>query len=200
MLMKLGWGFLNDHDPWAVFLRAKFFTKNGLISNYKKNSSIWTGLKEAITTVNTHSTWIIGSGKEIDFWRDCWGSDIALIDLLDISPVIWNLCIARLCRIISQHAWSAPSEVVEFLRTHGIELPNITLNVVDQDIKSGSTILMASFLLIALSIKSVLTSLKSGGSVIFTAKQSSPESATSSGESATMRSPPRTISSNGDLC
>ncbi|KAF6134912.1 hypothetical protein GIB67_002313 [Kingdonia uniflora] len=112
MLMKLGWGFLNDHDPWAVFLRAIFFYQKWSYFKLQKNSSIWTGLKEAIATVNTHFTWIIGSAKEIDFWRDCWGSDIALIDLLYISPAIWNLCKARLCQIISQHAWSAPSEVV----------------------------------------------------------------------------------------
>ncbi|KAF6135764.1 hypothetical protein GIB67_028620 [Kingdonia uniflora] len=65
--MKLGWAFLNDHEPWAKFLRAKFLNKEGLLTQYYKNSSIWTGLKEAIVTVKAHSKWIIGSGKDIDF-------------------------------------------------------------------------------------------------------------------------------------
>ncbi|KAF6169111.1 hypothetical protein GIB67_038608 [Kingdonia uniflora] len=126
-------GFLNDHDPRAVFLRAKFFTKDGLITNYNKNSSIRTELKAAIATAKTHSTWIIGSGKEIDFWRDCWGSDIALIDFWISTLQSGNF--AKLGQIISHHAWSAPLEVVEFLGTHGIDLNNIILNVADQDIR-----------------------------------------------------------------
>ncbi|KAF6141407.1 hypothetical protein GIB67_021223 [Kingdonia uniflora] len=84
MLMKLGWAFLSDHEPWAKFLQAKFQNKEGLLTQYYKNSSIWTGLKEAIVTVNAHSKWINGSGKNTDFWRDCWGSDSAIYDLLEI--------------------------------------------------------------------------------------------------------------------
>ncbi|KAF6174511.1 hypothetical protein GIB67_004705, partial [Kingdonia uniflora] len=113
----------------------KLFTKDSLITNYNKNSLIWTGLKEAIATVKAHSTWITGFSIEIDFWRDYWGSDIALIDLLDIHPAIWKLCKAKLGQIISQHALSAPLEVLEFLGTHSIDLNNIILNVPDQDIR-----------------------------------------------------------------
>ncbi|KAF6149497.1 hypothetical protein GIB67_003645 [Kingdonia uniflora] len=69
--MKLGWGFLNAHDPWATFLRAKFLTREGLLIPYNKHSSIWNGLKEAIAAVQANSKWIIGSGRDIYFWRDC---------------------------------------------------------------------------------------------------------------------------------
>ncbi|KAF6151274.1 hypothetical protein GIB67_020596 [Kingdonia uniflora] len=69
--MKLGWAFLNDQEPWAKFLRTKFLNKEGFLTQYYKNSSIWTGLKEAIVSVKAHSKWIIRSGKDIDFWRDC---------------------------------------------------------------------------------------------------------------------------------
>ncbi|KAF6168077.1 hypothetical protein GIB67_011462 [Kingdonia uniflora] len=78
--MKLGWGFLNAQDPWEIFLRAKFITREGLLINYNKYSSIWTGLKDAIATVKANSKWIIGSGKDINFWRDCWGSEVALLE------------------------------------------------------------------------------------------------------------------------
>ncbi|KAF6167533.1 hypothetical protein GIB67_031734 [Kingdonia uniflora] len=69
--MKLGWAFLHDQDPWKNFLRAKFLNKEGSLTHYNKNSSIWTGLKEAIVPVKANSKWIIGSRKDIDFWRDC---------------------------------------------------------------------------------------------------------------------------------
>ncbi|KAF6175825.1 hypothetical protein GIB67_003313 [Kingdonia uniflora] len=51
MLMKLGWGFLNIHDPWETFLRAKFLTREGLLIPYNKHSSIGNGLKEAIAAI-----------------------------------------------------------------------------------------------------------------------------------------------------
>ncbi|KAF6133895.1 hypothetical protein GIB67_040659 [Kingdonia uniflora] len=96
MLMKLGWGFLNAQDPWATFLRAKFFTRGGLLINYNKYSSIWNSLKEVIVVVQANSKWIIGSGRDIDFGRYCWGSEAALIDLLNIQPKIWKHCTSKL--------------------------------------------------------------------------------------------------------
>ncbi|KAF6175487.1 hypothetical protein GIB67_021977 [Kingdonia uniflora] len=135
MLMKLGWDFLNDQDPWAIFLREKFQNNEGLLTQYYKNSSIWIGLKEAIFSVKANSKWIIGSGKDINFWRDCWGSDIAIIDLLDIQADIWKHCTAKLSQIIHQNFWSAPSKVVDLLAFLGIDLNNIILNNSDMDIR-----------------------------------------------------------------
>ncbi|KAF6160139.1 hypothetical protein GIB67_016575 [Kingdonia uniflora] len=131
MLMKLGWGFLNDQDPWAKFLRAKFLIRECLLINFNKHSSIWTGLKEAINMVKANSKLIIGSGKDIDFWRDFWGSEVALIDLLDIPTYTWKHCKAKLSQIISLNSWSAPPEIVEFLNSYGIDLNNIFLNSSD---------------------------------------------------------------------
>ncbi|KAF6148125.1 hypothetical protein GIB67_011900 [Kingdonia uniflora] len=135
MLMKLGWAFLNDQDPWEIFLRAKFQNKEGLLTQYYKKSSIWTGLKEALVSVKANSKWIIGSGKDINFWRDCWGSDIAIIDLLDIPANIWKHCTTKLSQIIHQNSWSAPFEVVDLLASLGIDLNSIILNNSDKDIR-----------------------------------------------------------------
>ncbi|KAF6152494.1 hypothetical protein GIB67_023188, partial [Kingdonia uniflora] len=85
-----------DLNPWETFLRAKFFTRGGLLINYNKHSSIWNGLKEAIAVVQANSKWIIGLGRDINFWRDCWGSEVALIDLLNIQPKIWKHCTSKL--------------------------------------------------------------------------------------------------------
>ncbi|KAF6150996.1 hypothetical protein GIB67_016474, partial [Kingdonia uniflora] len=82
----------------------KFLNKEGSLTHYNKNSSIWTGLKEAIIPVKANSKWIIGSGKDIDFWRECWGSDIAISEVLDITPDIWNHCKAKLSQIIHQNS------------------------------------------------------------------------------------------------
>ncbi|KAF6136049.1 hypothetical protein GIB67_000453, partial [Kingdonia uniflora] len=74
----------------------KFLIRQGLLIPYNKHSSIWNGLKEVIAAVQANSKWIIGSGRDIDFWRDCWGLEVALIDLLNIQPEIWNHCTSKL--------------------------------------------------------------------------------------------------------
>ncbi|KAF6151146.1 hypothetical protein GIB67_002398 [Kingdonia uniflora] len=84
--MKRGWGFLNAHDLRAAFHRAKFLLREGFFIPNNKHSSIWNGLKEAIAAVKANSKWIIGSGRDIDLWKDNWCSEVALIDLLNIQP------------------------------------------------------------------------------------------------------------------
>ncbi|KAF6139920.1 hypothetical protein GIB67_024463 [Kingdonia uniflora] len=86
--MKLGWASLNDQDPWANFHRAEFLNKEGSLTHYNKNSSIWTGLKEAIVPAKANLKWIIGSRKDIYFWRDYWGSGIVIIEMLNITSDI----------------------------------------------------------------------------------------------------------------
>ncbi|KAF6162514.1 hypothetical protein GIB67_003060, partial [Kingdonia uniflora] len=113
----------------------KFLNKEGLLTQYNKNSSIWTGLKEAIVTAKANSKWIIGSGKDIDFWRECWGSEVAIIDLFDILPNIWKYYNAKLSQIIHQHSWFAPPKIAELLDSLGIDLNNITLNNSELDVR-----------------------------------------------------------------
>ncbi|KAF6158766.1 hypothetical protein GIB67_040280 [Kingdonia uniflora] len=115
--------------------QAKFLNKEGSPIQYIKKSSIWTGLKEAIVSVKANSKWIIGSGKDIDFWRDCWGSDVAITKILDINPDIWKHCKVKLSQIIHQNTWAAPPKIVDFLASLGIDLKNITLNNSDKDIR-----------------------------------------------------------------
>ncbi|KAF6151186.1 hypothetical protein GIB67_037394, partial [Kingdonia uniflora] len=114
---------------------AKFLNKEEAPIQYTKKSLIWTGLKEVIVSIKDNSKWIIGSGKDIDFWRDCWGSDVAITKILDINPDIWKHCNAKLSQIIRHNTWAAPPEIVDFLVTIAIDLKSITLNNLDTDIR-----------------------------------------------------------------
>ncbi|KAF6147216.1 hypothetical protein GIB67_039346, partial [Kingdonia uniflora] len=58
--------------------------------NYFKPSSIWNGLKGAIKTVENNSRWLIGNGRNIDFWRDCWRADYSLMEAISVDPEIWR--------------------------------------------------------------------------------------------------------------
>ncbi|KAF6150914.1 hypothetical protein GIB67_000080 [Kingdonia uniflora] len=68
--MKLVWNFLNGQDDWAKLMRAKFNTKAGNRIYSTQGSSVWAGIRGAVTEVEQISGWIVGDGKDIDLWRD----------------------------------------------------------------------------------------------------------------------------------
>ncbi|KAF6149547.1 hypothetical protein GIB67_003695 [Kingdonia uniflora] len=78
--------------------------------------------------VKNNSSWMIGNGCTIDFWRDCWGADLPLIEEVLVESKIWGCCNAKLSSIIDQTGWNAPPLVAEFLAEHGIDLRNLDVN------------------------------------------------------------------------
>ncbi|KAF6148954.1 hypothetical protein GIB67_026699, partial [Kingdonia uniflora] len=66
----------------------KFTKKNKKTIDYYKVSTIWPGLKGVIPFVKDNSRWIIGNGSTIDFWRDCWGSNNSLKNLVEVDQEI----------------------------------------------------------------------------------------------------------------
>ncbi|KAF6146239.1 hypothetical protein GIB67_011711 [Kingdonia uniflora] len=108
--------------------RAKFIKKNGECINYFKPSSIWPGLKGVMNYVKNNSRWQIGNGYTIDFWRDCWGADLPLMEEVSVESEIWGICSAKLNSIIDQTGWNAPPLVAEFLTDHGFDLRNLDVD------------------------------------------------------------------------
>ncbi|KAF6143486.1 hypothetical protein GIB67_029655 [Kingdonia uniflora] len=66
LLMKFAWNFLNGQDDWAKLMRAKFNTKAGNRIYSTQGSSVWAGIRGAVTEVEQRSGWIVGDGKDID--------------------------------------------------------------------------------------------------------------------------------------
>ncbi|KAF6151425.1 hypothetical protein GIB67_020649 [Kingdonia uniflora] len=128
LLMKIGRGFLTSEEQWVEFFRAKYIKKNGELINYFKHSSIWPGLKGVMKYVKNNSSWMIGNGCTIDFWRDCWGADLPLMEEVSGESEIWGSCNVKRSSIIDQTGWNAPPLVAELLAEHGIDLRNLDVN------------------------------------------------------------------------
>ncbi|KAF6142218.1 hypothetical protein GIB67_037136 [Kingdonia uniflora] len=67
--MKLAWEVMTMRDLLEAFTRAKFYTKTGEMIHYYKRSTIWYGVKKAITDMKDQIDWIVRNGERVDLWR-----------------------------------------------------------------------------------------------------------------------------------
>lgn len=63
--------FLNSNQSWCNLLKVGV-KRNGKVIKYSIKSSIWIGIKEAHQLVLENCNWIIGNGKNVNFWLDNW--------------------------------------------------------------------------------------------------------------------------------
>ncbi|OVA03853.1 hypothetical protein BVC80_1323g13 [Macleaya cordata] len=63
-------------------MRARFWSKGSIITYYK-HSSLWSGLRSMIPSVELHARWLLGDGTTINFWRDRWLTS-PIVDMIDI--------------------------------------------------------------------------------------------------------------------
>ncbi|KAI5399067.1 hypothetical protein KIW84_064436 [Lathyrus oleraceus] len=67
--LKLAWELMYSNDDWACILRDKVIISNGVIK-YGISASIWQGIKAEIITIQEHSSWRLGDGASVNFWKD----------------------------------------------------------------------------------------------------------------------------------
>lgn len=69
--LKLGWDMLNSNEPWAPSLKSKAIRNRKPISHHIF-SSIWSSVKNDYSRILENSTWLLGTGENINFWFDFW--------------------------------------------------------------------------------------------------------------------------------
>ncbi|KAF6141590.1 hypothetical protein GIB67_023762 [Kingdonia uniflora] len=79
-------------------MRAKFNTKFGNRIYSTQGSSVWAGIRWAVTEVEQRSGWIIGEGKDIDIWRDNSCYQLPLKELINSDSIPWNCLKAKISR------------------------------------------------------------------------------------------------------
>ncbi|KAF6146819.1 hypothetical protein GIB67_018472 [Kingdonia uniflora] len=127
LLIKLAWKFLEGHDDWAKFMRAKFTVRNGDLCAYYKGSSVWSGLKWSMPMVKQHSRWIVGDGEDIELWRDDWCASVSIKELVNNRNIPWKQIKAKVCCIITNGRWTAPQDLLTVLARLSIDLRRIKI-------------------------------------------------------------------------
>lgn len=88
-LLKLSWDMLTSNNHWSVLLKSRFMRLNRPLGHYAK-SSIWPGVRQFINTTIDGCCWLLGNGKSVNFWRDCWLDvplSVMLHPLMLCSPI-----------------------------------------------------------------------------------------------------------------
>jgi hypothetical protein len=81
--------------------------KNGKAVNYHVYSSLWSSIKQEVTTILDNSYWKVGSGCSIDLWTDSWCGN-ALAETLNIPPNVIIWLPLKVSDIIQNQKWHIP--------------------------------------------------------------------------------------------
>jgi hypothetical protein len=69
--LHLCWKLFNSKSSWANLLKDRVVRGNKLIQHHIF-SSIWSSMKEEVYSLKANCTWLLGDGKDINFWNDSW--------------------------------------------------------------------------------------------------------------------------------
>jgi hypothetical protein len=77
--LKLCWDLLQSREQWVVILRSRILRGSNFI-NHHIFFSIWSSAKLEFNNIKDNSSWLIGDGSSIHFWKDSWcGESLANI-------------------------------------------------------------------------------------------------------------------------
>jgi hypothetical protein len=62
---------MHNESSWARLLRDRVITKRRIIQ-YNVYSSLWSSIKDEYDVILSNSVWLLGNGKDINFWSDSW--------------------------------------------------------------------------------------------------------------------------------
>ncbi|KAF9611470.1 hypothetical protein IFM89_032440 [Coptis chinensis] len=112
--MKLGWNVLNGEDEFALFMKRKFFSKEGIKIRFHKPSSIWKGIENALKEINPN-------GRSIQ-------------QIFGLSKFQLKNYTTKLSLIIQDGHWNMTSRFKDMLAAKGVNvllLPSPNSEVVD---------------------------------------------------------------------
>lgn len=101
-LLKSLWDIRTGNSESAVYLQTRYFSDDG-----KKRflcSSIWSGLRSVLDVFVRGVAWVIGDGKNINFWHDKW-LDAPILPRSDAFRFQ-----TKISDVISQGLWCLPDE------------------------------------------------------------------------------------------
>ncbi|MCI44773.1 hypothetical protein A2U01_0066012 [Trifolium medium] len=77
--------------------------QNNIIMDAKPtDSSLWKALKQVWPVIHDNEYWVVGNGKTIDAWQDCWLQPGLRIASLDIS-IPQHLANVKVCDLLDNN-------------------------------------------------------------------------------------------------
>jgi ribonuclease HI len=107
--LKLCWSLFNDDSSWAKLLRDRVFRKRNIIQHHIF-SSIWSSIKEEFAVIRENSVWILGNGRDINFWQDSWCGK-PLVEQLHIPHQIGQSLSSTVSDFLHNGQWILPPQL-----------------------------------------------------------------------------------------
>ena len=131
--LKLCWEMMQSNLPWAQFLRNRVLKKNVPIS-YHISSSIWTSVKHKYQEVIFNSSWLLGNGQDINFWKDLWCRN-SIVSSLDIPVAFHPFLKATVSQFIINHSWSIPPNLLQMFPNLYDLIKEVSIPVIEREDK-----------------------------------------------------------------
>jgi ribonuclease HI len=109
--LKLCWSILTSNCSWAKLLKDRVVRGRKIIQHHI-HSSIWSSVKDEFSTILENSFWLLGNGKDINFWNDNW-CGCSLADLFNIPPHISQNLLSTVSDYINNGAWHFPNQLLQ---------------------------------------------------------------------------------------
>lgn len=97
--------------PWATLLKDRVL-KNEIVIKHHIYSSLWSSIKEEYVVIQDNSIWLLGDGRDINFWNDPWFGD-SISHLLNIPNTTRNLFTSTVNEYILNGQWHLPSQFIQ---------------------------------------------------------------------------------------
>ncbi|WJX17562.1 hypothetical protein P8452_07464 [Trifolium repens] len=107
--LKLCWNILNSDTSWAKLLRDRVLRNKRTIQHHIY-SSIWSSAKDEFQTIMDNTSWLLGDGKNINFWNDEW-CGAPLSSQLNIPDLVSQRLSASVSDFIFNDSWCIPPQL-----------------------------------------------------------------------------------------
>nr|KYP63478.1 Putative ribonuclease H protein At1g65750 family [Cajanus cajan] len=121
-MLKLCWNFFKGNTDWASVLGNRVVKKNGTVAQYL-TSTIWASIRDMYSTVKTHSSWIIGNGKKVNFWTDRW-LFMPIVDIMNIDAFVHSKFKSPVSCFLKNGSWHLPTPIQDRI---GNQIANIII-------------------------------------------------------------------------
>ncbi|GAU38334.1 hypothetical protein TSUD_61950 [Trifolium subterraneum] len=94
----------------AILLRSRIIRGEKCI-NHHIHSSIWSSIKGKVQVIKGNSSYVIGDGTSVNFWRDIWWGCHSIAQTLQIPDDIAFQLEAKFSDFIVQDHWHIPTDL-----------------------------------------------------------------------------------------
>jgi len=114
-------------------LESRVFNKNGPIKSHI-HSSLWSSIKVEVNCILGNSSWNLGNGNQINFWRDNWCGE-PITSSLNLPTFLASNLTAKVCDFIRNYKWYFPLVVQQLFPAITVIAQKVTIPKVDLEDK-----------------------------------------------------------------